>query len=435
MKDFDFDELDRAVSSVLTKTKPINDDQPPTDGAASVPHDTPHADGDGPAQAVQVQTGDSQPAQTDNDADGASDQPTDSQSLTTESSDVLPQSLPDVPMLSSVDNEATAPADNPQSEPTEHDEPHHEQPAPDDTPASDPEPADAPTEHAEVEHQPDSPADDNSSEASEPAAEELTHEPLQQPKRGRFMDMVHPSADMKHEQKPMPTRSGVTLQPSHDFSVEQPVDQPAAVDTPAAPQPQLEEEVTEPPTSSEQAAAATELAESADGADTPIDTPDEQPSEAPSPADTPTSPVPFIPDVPVEKRPLNPTVSAAPHEDTPAADATTPDISSADEQIAAQTPREFAPDVMAVEANETVGESVAAPVVEPTTAADPAASGAAAPAVPADAAQPVFDANSYHQPLVHTKPKTSKTLWLMIALILFLVGAALGVLYFLYAQQ
>ena len=91
---------------------------------------------------------------------------------------------------------------------------------------------------------------------------------------------------------------------------------------------------------------------------------------------------------------------------------------------------------MAVEANETVGGADADIAASDTSEAATAVSSAAVASAIADQEpHPVFDANSYHQPLEKPKQKTSLMMIIIIVIILALVGASIGVLYFLYGQQ
>ncbi len=478
MKDFDFDELDRAVSSVLTKKKQSTDPVA-TDSSVAVPVSqvSPAADASQtstssvsttepaePAEPGAVQT---PPVALEEVAEPASDETArDDESAQTpleahednmhsNSNDDLPE-VPMVSSLSPAKDEAdrrendsdntdvpSEQTDQTQSnlEPVEssltHDDQLHDEKTASDEPHDDndqmsDEESDSHTENTPEE---DSPVHENTSEDRDTAdnSDEVTatntddsntSDPSQDvvaPRRGRFMDMVHPSADMKSESKPMGPRSGVTITPSSDFSVAPDDEQNEVGVSTIDATPSITEEVEEPATS--------DLSLDTETQDEPVD----EPGDDAVAIDTTT---PFIPDVPVEKRPLN-ALPADGLGDTSSVslDEKASVVATGD---SGQTPREFAPDVMAVEANETVGETEQSadntnPDTSNTTSTDvsPATAAAAAEQEP----HPVFDASSYQQPLASTKPKSSMMIWGIVVLILFLVGASIGVLYFLYGQQ
>lgn len=435
MKDFDFDELDRAVSSVLTKTK--NDGDTADTSTTSPPPVEPVTDPIVAADTQQAVVDDLSDQGSDTFApDAASDDSASATSSDDQASEtVVVEDLPEVPMIVTATDEPSTPDST-------NDDIASDQPA-DDVPApvsSDEERNSSVDEHAdETPSQDDASVEAAPSEALKEESSAVDHpaavSPNTPPKRGRFMDMVHPSAVAASEQKPMPTRSGVTIAPSSDFSAEIPAnEEPAAPEAPT--ELQLTEEVEEPSTS-EQIAAESAPATSTDEAIT------DEPA-----VETKDISTPFIPDVPVEKRPLNAqasdNASLTTASDTPSETETKAEIVPTGEQDSVQTPREFAPDVMAVEANETVGETSDETSTSNGSTEASAAAVASQPSAIASVSaddktdqesHPVFDANSYHQPLAGVKPKSSKTLWAMIVVILFLVGAALGVLYFLYGQQ
>lgn len=434
MKDFDFDELDRAVSSVLTKKKQTDDttvsttdnqqNTPATD-VASQTSDTTNSSNDSTtndatSDAVVTEPEASAPepplsADTvDQSEDTTSDSPVDdsndAQTPQQAHDELMHEQLPEVPVVEDTSDQA----DNTTNDSDDASEaPHVSNNHGEHSDALDNKNADIATSDGTFE-----------SSHNDSMSDTATRAGVTVPKRGRFMDVVHPSADMKTEPKPAQTHGGITLIPSRNFSVNDSTDDDEKVyDAPAAPSPV--DEVEEPSTS-EQLSVSNQDQVSDDANKSHSEDTDK-------PAQNHDVSTPFIPDVPVEKRPLN-----ALNEDESTEEKTDSqaeidkaDVVATDAQ-SVSTPREFAPDVMAVEANENVGEDTA-------DTSDAAVAVATAPVVTGgeinQEPHPVFDAQSYQQPLETPKAKTSHVLWLIIALILFLVGAAIGVLYFLYGQQ
>ncbi|MFZ1812510.1 MAG: hypothetical protein WAU02_03270 [Candidatus Saccharimonadales bacterium] len=444
MKDFDFDELDRAVSSVLTKK--------PSDDAAK------------PAVTVAEPSVPVQAPQSDEPGDSAVTDATDD----TSSAPVLPpitepeQSVIDEPPVSLEPEQSTTPESTVDAALT-----------PEDLPA-------VPTLdafHEESHETTDESLDQSSPVVEEPAKQPVTTTPEQENtlmeapeaelvkvdtiphKRGRFMDVVPPAGHTDMTPRPMPTRSGVALAPSADFKVEEeaPISDGATETVTSPDMPNMVDEEVEPsPTDAsisdspdDQPADGDVMTEEAEPslAEHGLETP-EQPSDAtmseatPEPSETtePTVPTshqtPFIPDVPVEKRPLNADAS------TPASDT----LSAPSDMPPAAMPKEFGEEIMAVEANETVGEAVPAesdskpadaPAKTPTAATSIAPQYRAAEEKTDTQSHPVFDADTYHKPLEAGAAKhgVSKVVWFIIAGVLFLTGSVLGVLYFLYGQQ
>jgi hypothetical protein len=345
--------------------------------------------------------------------------------------------------------------------------------------------------------------------AQEPLTPRATTPPLAQRRGGRFMDVVHPSSDMKNVSKPVLSgpRQGVTIQPTG-----QPVTSETDDTTPAAPAVETPEPTptyaapavfdTEPSTSSSPApssewpdpldmpgydagAESTSPAEVepaapvAFGAPAPVTTPeapvdesddddddlftiDDEPEEEPQPLTTP-----FLADAKVEKRPLGSPAIDEPSDELSHApvlgelvDEST-DTPKAEDQLPAEPedvghalPPELQSDLMAVETDgdTTTGAEVAAPeVVEQPTVAPAAEAPVAepAPVVPTGPTsipqqyqeekstgdQPsgsIYDTDSYHQPLAHPAKTKSGWLWIIWILLLLIVGGGGAVaLYFL----
>lgn len=402
MKDFDFDELDRAVHSVLSKKQqPItSDDQsvvavdsPTVAAPLSIVDDTP-----GPAVA---------------------DEPSDEMNT---------------PPVEEPSQDDTSLSDNDDVAPDEPELPEHNQPETADTAAPEPspeialpvapEPDDTPRlkapEPPVLLEDPSEPADAMAETESAPAADHPATIPQ---KRGRFMDMVHPSADMAQLHKPIPTRTSVMLQPSANFSM---AEQPAEEASDSEPMPIVNEavasdEVVAEPTMSDQ------TEEEPDTSPVPTEV---EPETTAMPESTPalSEPVPeppstpFIPDVPVEKRPLNPqSTDTPPESDVPPvpapSDATT----------------------VVVEAEPNTGESVAVAEANPAEVPSIAPQYQAPEEKTDQDHHPVFDSASIAQPLqaghaVAAKAPSSHLMVIIIIAVLFLVGATIGVLYFLYGQ-
>lgn len=339
---------------------------------------------------------------------------------------------------------------------------------------------------------------------------------------GRFMDVVHPSSDMKPAAKPV-SRTGATIEPTESVSA------PANDDTPAETTPLTEpvKPTTPPPTASSNSAAetptTTPVVPAGDWPD-PLDMAnfganDDDKAEAtaapvipdsPNEATTATSSTsqrtpltsPFLSGTKVEKRPLG----AAPADEQPAeepgrtsADADTEESSTAtSSDLSAQLPaepsdvetplpEELRSDLMAIESGSHTGQkslddhetptentasqpevtasTSATPPRQPETA--PAGSSPAppettqvpptsAPVAPAKEAavttgptsitqqyreEPstgdqtngaIYDTEAYHQPLAHPAQKKSGWMWVVWIVLILLVGAGGGAaLYFL----
>jgi hypothetical protein len=307
---------------------------------------------------------------------------------------------------------------------------------------------------------------------------------------GRFMDVVHPSADMTKPDTPRPvSRQGVTLEPlgtsqkiadivpkkrEAPEKAEEPEEKPEDSSVAVAPKPDMTmpEKTEEPAPASDwpdplDMAASKEPEEKKEEAEVP-----EPEVEEPTPAPL-TSP--FLPDTKVEKRPLG---GVAPEEEEPGkvaeepahppvvpVDETSKTIDDPNAQLPAnpndvelQLPEELSGDLMAVEADTThdelkqAHESKVGDVSKPEIAAPEAAEPKTAPSEPAVPAGPtsipqqyreepstgdkdngaIYDTDTYHQPLAHPAKKKSGWMWVIwIALILLLGAGGGAALYFL----
>lgn len=183
---------------------------------------------------------------------------------------------------------------------------------------------------------------------------------------GRFMDMVHPSADMGKRTVATPvSREGTTITPVAETATPDPIaptEEPAVVpeaETPTIPdEPVVESTMPDPiDTTAPEIQEKHEIIvmpETVAPAEEEVEVQEPPVAEEPAPSESP-----FIPDAKVEKRPLGGEQSA---EDDENSDAEKP-LSTVefelpetkqvdDESLTPSTPAELNPDVVAVEANE-----------------------------------------------------------------------------------
>ena len=435
MKDFDFDELDRAVNSVLatkdTKTDAAAD--PATTDASQQAVQV--ADQPNDAVPVTVQTQTVEPREehvedlhdeaheetndvhTENDDAEESDDSVqvDVNSGSEDATETPDEEQDEVQVLNSDEQDELLEDGQDADEETESHDDHHGQ-------------ADELAETADTD------------EANDTHAAALAAIPV---KRGRFMDMVPGTGTSDNAKKPMPVRSGLTLTPSSDFVATGAQEDETDEDSHDASQtdvatPLIDSEV-EPEVqtiSVDEQSHDDSLSEQSDEEEhdeaktEPIT--DADPTAVTS--DVPAASAPFIPDVPVEKRPLNSLsgdtselTDALKGENTENSDESS---SVADPTLFANPPKEFDKDIMAVEANETVGEH------NDTQNASNTPSDASALAINATGAEPhpMFDTSTLAHSGATAAHHTSKMSWAIVGVSLFIVGAALGVLYFLYGQ-
>jgi hypothetical protein len=301
---------------------------------------------------------------------------------------------------------------------------------------------------------------------------------------GRFMDVVHPSADMKTANK-IPSRQGVSIEPARQLPSEKPSDQsdeqPVVTVSPDSYKDLTVSDVAPADHSSttndwpdpiEMSGYETEVAKNSSSveheeqASTPAEMPDEQ-IDTPAYEDPQPLTSPFITDAKVEKRPLGgtpveepgraPVLGALASEDEAAGAADPADQLPATPAAAeVQLPPELQSDLMAIEAageqpmNMASPASEAAPAVdtkamtEPTPAPVQASESATvsgptsipqqyheAPSTSDESNGSIYDTASYHQPLAHPVKAKSGWLWIIWILLLLIVGGGGAVaLYF-----
>lgn len=440
MKDFDFDELDRAVNSVLT-----NKSKKPADETTSTqPVVSDESTDSQTVPVVQTSEPTDAPEQQPNDDTVSPEAHDEARSPEHTESPDAPEVTPAAPITAfepavSLDD-IPAPAPREETE-AEDNLPAVEEPSQspdvvaDDAPAASTDESPESHESTESNH-----TDEESSSATE---EEQVDVPTAPVKRGRFMDLVAPGTKSSEDSAGgSASRTGLTIQPRPDFEAEstetdqttsdeennnEPVDTPQQHSTDLGSEAGLDEMVAGD-TAVEDTTQEENTNEKAEGVAEPTDITafGAQPS-------LDASSTPFIADVPVEKRPLN---ALAGSEQTPEAetskegDHTSDDNSTEDAELSepknvevnvATIPKEFNQEIMAVEANENVA---AAALPQDAAHEDSQAS----------AGHPLFDASdSVHA--VHAQHHTPSAMtWVIIIASLLLVGAALGVLYFLYGQ-
>lgn len=425
MKDFDFDELDRAVNSVLA-TKETKTDAAPTDdpqqGVQTI--DQPN-DNSVPVTAVPAEA-DGSEADSDALAE-VSDHEADENEVRVSVNDT-----PDESQSVHVTTDAVGTDDVSHSADTdEHDDSS-------DDAAVEPDHTDEMTvDDASV-----TPPSDEAGESAAP----LDTIPV---KRGRFMDMVAPGSVTEDlSKKPLQPRGGMTISPSSDFvaatnaSVEDAEafsQEPNQTDlaTPIV-ESEVEPDITAV-TNDDSVQAEQTLAEhmeSLEKEETSSEPATETVDETPvAPLTTPASAIPFIPDVPVEKRPLNSLAGDATESDSDTKDETPGSLEEAqisqDETVpSSNAPEALHKEIMAIESTESVGR-------HDETQSTPAPSAdSSAPAIAATNAEPhpMFDTSTLAHAGGDAVHHTSKISWAIVGVSLFIVGAALGVLYFLYGQ-
>lgn len=491
MNDFDFDELDRAVSSVLSKTTPGEPAASsatvsrPLSGISSVSEDK--ANDAAPAIPVPVrgtsegsndQTDDSGTSPTDIPSDDTVEQSstlpasTESQgpSLSSEESgriDLTPLALDDVPTpaaVQSMPDEEPVIADPAPDE--QFQEPGNTQDSTFEQPKTEEVETPVARESTPAEGEDTTLARESDSEPDTPPTSPVTRELPQLPtRRGRFMDVV--SSGVTPADQPLapatPTRTTMKFQPSADFvrNVSQSTppasadtdqsmsrDDSVMPDTPSSPVQLPAEDVSGSDTALEHVegyGALEPVAESDDVANH-AKGPDHEDDNSPGIGVAPeVVSTPFIPDVEVDKRPLN-TLSSDPTASEQSETSDKPGSSSTETSsvtepavvdapaavVTTSVPKEFNAEIMAVEANESVGSVPAAE----TSAAHTSSPSQAPVSSAADMTHPMFDTSSLSPQTAHTSAhSSSKITWVVIGTALFLVGAVLGVLYFLYGQS
>lgn len=288
---------------------------------------------------------------------------------------------------------------------------------------------------------------------------------------GRFMDVVHPSSDMKPEtgRPAAVSRQGVTIAPSTSTTVpEEPIGVPEA----------------QPPKVVEQAPLpAAEPTHMASEWPDPLDVagfkhePEVKPkveTEQPKPdnvsKDEEVAPLtsPFLPDTKVEKRPLGgpvivgdsiePMGSPGLGKQDLSVDDPSDQLPAAPDKVAVQMPEELQENLVAIEsgaASKELPTDISSADTKPEPAEEPAPAPTPAPQQKEENSPPVgpvsipqqyreepntgeaengsiYDTDTYHQPLAHPGKKKSGWLWVVWIILILLVGAGAGAaLYFL----
>lgn len=310
------------------------------------------------------------------------------------------------------------------------------------------------------------PAFTSSAEPSTPSATMSPSVPVPAARRGgRFMDVVHPSSDMKTATTPVRpvTRQGVTITPSPFAQSAQPVaPAPVADEVPAVaaesqawPDPldmvgyQREPDTTTPSAEPETPDIIRE---------TPVEEPIAPVVEASEPAEEQPLSTPFLSDAKVEKRPLG-TNSTEELDHAPVSNTAVPetDTPNAEDQLPAMPepsltvlPAELQTDVLSIESDaptDVPQESVATSHDEDTDETKMvAAPEVVVPAGPTSIQQQyteqpstgdqttggIYDTDSYHQPLAHPAKKKSGWMWVIWVVVLLILGAAGGAIAYLY---
>ncbi len=299
-------------------------------------------------------------------------------------------------------------------------------------------------------------------------------------KRGQFLDMVHPSADMTKTPK-MPSAARKTVQPLNPaIAPEAPIPQPtsetleAPLETTAQPAGTEADQLPDPVAVVAEEAPETSRESWPDPLDfAPVSSGSPSESDAEpvadiEPADEPVvaepAQMPFVADAKVDKRPLGAFAAqedetadpetAAPAVNGESAEEETPefnvDVNSVEsaglsqdepaEEVISSEPAGTGPTSQHETAAEMVPDEAAEPaeIDRPTPPAAPLAAGQAASIPqqyktaeahkPNDEAHPLFDVEEYHQPLLTDGKKKSKKVVLIVVLLLILLvlGAALG---------
>jgi hypothetical protein len=299
---------------------------------------------------------------------------------------------------------------------------------------------------------------------------------------GRFMDVVHPSADMKKSTVPPRTsvfRQGVTIAPSDSASAPRPLEVPSAPlvmpSAPAAPPRSVEvPERTAPksdwPDPLEMANFEDETAPEPAVAEEPV----VQPVESTLPSESAPLISPFLPDTKVDKRPLGgaPASSDDEPDHTPVLEKEAGELTTSDpkaqlpalpEDVAPELPEELQTDLIAIEADtshqhaleakdEPTHEKEKKPELIPkeeapkkqplqTPPEDEKLLMAGPTSIPQQYREEpstgdqesgaIYDTDTYHQPLAHPAKKKSGWLWVLWIVIILVLGAGTGAaLYF-----
>lgn len=285
-----------------------------------------------------------------------------------------------------------------------------------------------------------------SSDVVEPKETPKVKLPSETPQRaGRFMDVVHPSSDMKRTASAKVSREGVTIAA------------PASI-----PEPEEDKEKEDVATKATPSDMSGNLPTSGAPEISTDETSDEKDPVEPATVETAAQePLvsPFLPDAKVEKRPLGgepPTGASEPDlKDTSAiaplsaasvtaesAPSDTEDDSSVmdnivtnppketEEDVTVHVPEEFKDELLAVEKNTDIVPGADAPSQdapkEPILAASIPKQYQEKPSSTDTKSGAIYDTDAYHKPLAHPAKKSSGWLWVVGIVVIIALGAAAG---------
>jgi hypothetical protein len=276
---------------------------------------------------------------------------------------------------------------------------------------------------------------------------------------GRFMDVVHPSSDMKKPTVPV-SRQGATIEPSQSTQAQPPAVADPELETPAKVTPEPSTAGTEWPDPLDVANFDTE--DTSKVASKPVEStlvvPELPKSESLAPKE-PEAPLttPFLPDAKVEKRPLgSPTSPVEEPDHTPILNPESSQGSSVndpDDQLPAIPkdvepilPAELQGDLMAIEADTNSGipkteegqpiENILKhkPMESSVTPEPPVSTGPTSipqqyreePSTGDQGNGAIYDTDTYHKPIEHPAKKKSGWMWVIWILVILVVGAGGG---------
>ncbi len=298
-------------------------------------------------------------------------------------------------------------------------------PEPTQVPDSAPDPVPDPLANVDVEFLPM-----QSVENSLPTVPIVTPSPVvERPSTGRFMDVVHPSSDMRTSLV-MPERTSVQSVPTAVTSLPT----PTLTAVPVAPTPIV---VPETP-----AASYSDRDEDAD-----IDRISNDIANTLGQTTDESAESPFLPGTKVEKRPLGAFSTETPVAE-PVKTEVAPVAQTAD-NFHTPLPAELQDDLLSVESDNTTQPEALKPTSEPIVASQPTAVQATAATTlsanssisPQYQEQPnsgdqnngaIYDTKAYHKAIAHPSNKKSGWMWVLWIAILLIVGAGAGAaVYFL----
>jgi hypothetical protein len=284
-------------------------------------------------------------------------------------------------------------------------------------------------------------------------------------RRGQFMDVMHPSADMKAQVIPT-KREGIRVQPSPALSAT-PVEAPASEseDTKADASQDNSPESTAWPDPIDMASEVETTHAEPESPHVATEPVIEEAADLPALTEPQTSP--FLPNAVVEKRPLGGAQASDAllldsNEPSEAANAATDAQVAPVEAVpqAAALPAELHTELMALESSDTAGDAKPEKSAEPDSsnvtsqlnsvvptpvASDPQPStvGGSIPqqykeqASSGDAVNSaIYDTSTHHQPLDITEHKKhSPVKWIVIGLVILIIGAVAGAAYFYFTTN